>query len=268
MGAGASASVAASVEAASDTEIAEVLKGLSPDVLQKIKAAVSEPAKKNLSNASAMGKWTDKECADMIQGILNQTTKGPPPDVFRKFRPFHLPEYESKFSIGMDAPDGKVFELDGSEKTLLRKMKEMGHGEGKLLVLNLGSYTCPVHRGQVQNVSTVCQEAGVEMLEVYIIDAHPVDEWSGGPIDGVEWSQPKTLEERIKIAKVFQEAKGIKANMVVDDMSNPCNIAYEAVATKACVLEGSKVVWKTGMSPFQYDVDGLKEFLASKKAKS
>lgn len=106
----------------------------------------------------------------------------------------------------------------------------------------------------------------MDLLQVYILEAHPVDEWSGGAIDGVEYKQTTTLEERIKTAKAFQEAKAIKENMVVDDMSNPCNDAYEACATKAYVIEGGKIVWKTGMPPFQYDVDGLKDFLLTKKA--
>jgi len=104
----------------------------------------------------------------------------------------------------------------------------------------------------------------VDLLQVYIIEAHPMDEW-GAPVEGKEYNQTKSLEERLQMAKTFKEDKEIKENIVVDDMENPCNNAYEAVATKAYVIEGGKILWRTGMSPFQYDVDGLKEFLASKK---
>lgn len=268
MGAGASAGVQAAVGASSEAELKGALADLSAEEKEKLKAALdaaAAPPAKSLANASAMGKWTDKECTDMIDAILNQTTKGPPPDLFRKVRPFHMPEYKSKIELGQDAPDGKVVELDGTESTLLEKISSMGHGPGKLLVLNFGSYTCPVHRGKQPEVSSVCKELSVDLLQVYILEAHPMDEW-GAPVDGTEYNQTQNLEERIKMAKTFKEAKDIKDQIVVDDMANPCNDAYEAVATKAYVIEGGKIVWRTGMSPFQYDVEGLKDFLMSKKA--
>jgi len=268
MGAGASAGMQAAMGVATDTQLKSALSGLSAEETEKLKAALNAaaaPPAKSLSNASAMGKWTDQECTDMINGILNQTTKGPPPDLFKKVRPFHMPEYKSKIALGQDAPDGKVFELDGTETTLLEKIKSMGHGPGKLLVMNFGSFTCPVHRGKQPEVSSLCKELSVDLLQVYIIEAHPMDEW-GAPVDGTEYSQTKSIEDRIKMAKTFKESKDIKDNIVVDDMTNPCNNAYEAVATKAYVIEEGKIVWRTGMSPFQYDVEGLKDFLVSKKS--
>eukprot|EP00746_Dinoflagellata_sp_MGD_P162353 gnl/MRDRNA2_/MRDRNA2_89883_c0_seq1.p1 gnl/MRDRNA2_/MRDRNA2_89883_c0~~gnl/MRDRNA2_/MRDRNA2_89883_c0_seq1.p1 ORF type:complete len:270 (+),score=65.91 gnl/MRDRNA2_/MRDRNA2_89883_c0_seq1:73-882(+) len=265
MGAGASAGVKAAVDKTSEEELKTALSGLSAEDKEKLKGALKSadaPPAKSLSNASAMGKWTDQECTDMINAILNQTTKGPPPELFRKVRPFHMPEYKTKIAIGQDAPDGKVFELDGTETTLLAKVSSMGHGPEKLMVLNFGSITCPVHRGKQPEVSSVCKELSVDLLQVYIMEAHPKDEWA---FPGTEYTQTQSLEDRIKMAKTFKEDKDIKENMVVDDIANPCNNAYEAVATKAYVIEGGKIVWRTGMSPFQYDVEGLKDFLTSKK---
>lgn len=120
-----------------------------------------------------------------------------------------------------------------------------------------------MHRGKQPEVSAVCKELEVDLLQVYITEAHPVDEWSGGPINGIEYKQTQTLEDRIKTAKAFQTDKDIKDNMVVDDMENPCNNAYEACATKLYVFESGKIVWRTGMPPFQYDVEALKDFLAA-----
>lgn len=105
----------------------------------------------------------------------------------------------------------------------------------------------------------------MDLLQVYIIEAHPVDEWSGGPINGVEYKQTTSLDERLQNANAFKADKNITENMVVDAMNNPCNDAYEAVATKAYVVEGGKIVWRTGMAPFQYDTLGLKDFLVSRQ---
>jgi len=265
MGAGVSVGLRAAVEQASEKELQTLVSGLRAEEKERLRVALTAanaPAAKSLSNANTMGKWTDRECTDMIAAILDQTTKGPPPDLFRKVRPFHMPEYKTKIVLGQDAPDGRVFELDGTETTLLEKMSSMGHGPGKLMVLNFGSITCPVHRGKQPEVSAVCKELSVDLLQVYIMEAHPKDEWA---FPGTEYTQTQKLEERLKMAKTFKEDKDIKESMVVDDMANPCNNAYEAVATKAYVIEGGKIVWRTGMSPFQYDVEGLKVFLTSKK---
>lgn len=144
MGAGASAGLAESLGAASDAELKDALAGLTPDAATKLQAALdqkaSSAAKEGMA-AMAMGSWSDKQSTDMISAIMNETTKGPPPDLFRKVRPFHMAEYTSKVVLGQDAPDGKVFELDGTHTTLLAKISSMGHGPGKLIVLNFGSFT-------------------------------------------------------------------------------------------------------------------------------
>lgn len=143
MGVGASVGVKAGVAAASAEELKTVVAGLSPEVKEKLRASLvaSAPAPAKTLAGSAMGKWTDQESSDMIGAILSQKAKGPSPELFRKVRPFHLPDFKTKIAIGQDAPDGKVFELDGAETTLLGKMSAMGHGPGKLIVLNFGSYT-------------------------------------------------------------------------------------------------------------------------------
>lgn len=100
-------------------------------------------------------------------------------------------------------------------------------------------------------------------LHVYIIEAHPMDEW-GAPVNGVPYNQPKSLEERRAMANTFATALEIKDNMVVDDMMNPCDTAYEARSQRLYVVDGGKIVWRTGLAPFQYDVEGLQDFLASR----
>lgn len=143
MGTGASAGLSTAIAGSSAAELKETFAALQPDVQKKLQEALekaAQPAGKSLATMK-MGKFTDEESAGMIKGMLDQTMKGPPPDVLRKYRPFLMPEYQTKVSIGMDAPDGKVFELDGAETTLLKKISSMGHGPGKLIVLNFGSFT-------------------------------------------------------------------------------------------------------------------------------
>lgn len=143
MGAGASAGISTAITAASDDELKDLFQNLKPEDQNKVKAALEKPPAAEGKNLAAMkmGKFSDEESAGMIQAMLDQKMKGPPPELLRKVRPFLMPEYQTKISIGQDAPDAKVFELDGTETTLLGKISAMGHGEGKLIVLNFGSFT-------------------------------------------------------------------------------------------------------------------------------
>jgi hypothetical protein len=261
MGGGASAGVAASIKACSDAELKDVIAGIGEEQRDKIRKAL-EPPKKGMKDM-AMGKWSDEQVAGAMSAML-AGKMGPGEEMLRKVRPFLMPEYKTTITIGQDAPDGKVFELDGTETTLLQKIAALGHGPGKLIVLNFGSYTCPVHRGAGSRVEEICKGASVELLHVYIAEAHPKDEWDGGPVNGVEYNQTTSMDERYTIAKAYRAAQNVTGNMVVDDMANPMDTAYEARATRLYVLEGGKIIWRTGTPPFQYDVEGLKDFLASK----
>lgn len=262
MGAAASAGVVAGITASNDADLKSAVAQLGPEQREKLLKALEAP-KKNMKDMP-MGKWSDEQVAGAMAALL-AGKMGPGEEMLRKVRPWLMPEYKTTITIGQEAPDAKVFELDGTETTLLQKISALGHGAGKLVVLNFGSYTCPVHRGAGPKVEEICKDAGVELLHVYIAEAHPKDEWDGGPVNGVEYKQTTSMDERYATAKAYREAQKVTGNMVVDDMSNPCDIAYEAKATRLYVLEDGKIIWRTGTPPFQYDVDGLKDFLASKK---
>eukprot|EP00928_Gymnodinium_smaydae_P099598 TRINITY_DN9552_c0_g1_i1.p1 TRINITY_DN9552_c0_g1~~TRINITY_DN9552_c0_g1_i1.p1 ORF type:complete len:266 (+),score=77.49 TRINITY_DN9552_c0_g1_i1:69-866(+) len=262
MGAGASASLEAGIKASSETDLQAALGSLSADLQGKLRKALEEPAQKKMKDM-AFGKWTDEQVAGAMSAML-AGKMGPGEEMLRKVRPFLMPEYKTTISIGQAAPDGKVFELDGTETTLLQKMAALGHGDGKLMVLNFGSYTCPVHRGAGSRVEEICRDASVTLLHVYIAEAHPKDEWDGGPVNGVEYKQTTSMEERYAIANAYRAAQNVTGNMVIDDMANSCDIAYEARATRLYVIESGNIIWRTGTPPFQYDVEGLKDFLASK----
>jgi hypothetical protein len=265
MGAAASTGLSSSIDAASPAELEEAVKGLSPEQRDRVAQALQAPVKGGGMKDMVMGKWTDEQVAGAMAGML-AGKMGPGEEMLRKVRPWLMPEYKTTITIGKEAPDGKVFELDGTETTLLQKISALGHGPGKLLVLNFGSYTCPVHRGAGAQVEEICKAAQAELLHVYLAEAHPEDEWGGGPIDGKEYLQTKSMDERFANAKEYRTAKNITGNMVVDDMSNSCDKAYEAMATRLYVLDCGKIIWRTGAPPFQYDVEGLKDFLASKKS--
>lgn len=87
-----------------------------------------------------IGKWTDEETAAWVQDVLSGNGPVTPED-FRKTSPYHMPDYQSTVELGQAAPDGRVFELDGTETSLSAKLQTMGQCSGRLMVLNFGSYT-------------------------------------------------------------------------------------------------------------------------------
>jgi len=57
-------------------------------------------------------------------------------------------------------------------------------------------------------------------LSVYIEEAHPVDEWH--VYVEICFKQPKTVAERISIARKYVEETGCPMQIVADSISNQC----------------------------------------------
>ena len=57
---------------------------------------------------------------------------------------------------------------------------------------------------------------------IYIKEAHADDEWQveKNKVGDVVFNQPQTFEERLILAKAFQEAMGTETTILVDDISN------------------------------------------------
>lgn len=103
----------------------------------------------------------------------------------------------------------------------------------------------------------------VDLVHVYIVEAHAKDEWAIEVAPGFTPMQPKILQERLDLANQMAKDLGVTDKMVVDDITNPCDIAYEARPERLYVIENGVIVWRCGPGPMQYDVRGLREFLKS-----
>mmetsp|Transcript_66612 Transcript_66612/g.167873 ORF Transcript_66612/g.167873 Transcript_66612/m.167873 type:complete len:125 (-) Transcript_66612:115-489(-) len=118
---------------------------------------------------------------------------------------------------------------------------------------------------KLKSVAELCEQhkEKVDLLHVYITEAHAKGEWelSVNSEDGVSIDQPKVLQERLDVAAEFAKAIGMEGHMVVDDMTNSSDIAYETRPERLYVIDSGKIVWRSGLGPFQYDVKGLAKFL-------
>lgn len=100
---------------------------------------------------------------------------------------------------------------------------------------------------------------------MYIVEAHPKDGWDipmdKKIADRENINQPTQLEERLKIANEFAKDLKVTDHMVVDNMSNDADAAYETRPERLYVIEAGKIKWRCGLGPFQYDVKGLAKYL-------
>ena len=90
---------------------------------------------------------------------------------------------------------------------------------------------------------------------VYILEAHADDEWvdPDNAKDDVCFKKPRSLEQRIAIARAFSDGAGIPpARIVVDSMENQVELAYEARPEKLVVVKDGVIVFKSGIGPYQY----------------
>jgi len=106
-----------------------------------------------------------------------------------------------------------------------------------------------------------------DFLTVYVREAHPTDEWQmkSNVKDDVCYAQPKTLEQRVAIAKDFTTRFKFPLPFGVDDMSNAADNVYAAWPERLYVIdETGHVVYRGGMGPFNYKPVEVREWLAAK----
>ena len=102
---------------------------------------------------------------------------------------------------------------------------------------------------------------------MYVREAHPTDEWQmkSNVKDDVCYAQPKTLEQRIAIAKDFTSRFKFPLPFGIDEMGNAADRAYAAWPERLYVVdETGHVVYRGGMGPFNYKPAEVRDWLAAK----
>ena len=149
---------------------------------------------------------------------------------------------------GTPAPDFRLSDIDGNEVTLADLVGE------KPVVVQLGSYSCPVFRYRRFDMQKLQREfAGrVDFVVVYTQEAHPYDAinpyedriWN--PVInrafGVKVAEHKTLEERRLQAAATDEAVELDSRFLVDSMDNAVWGRYGAAPSAAYVLDASGTI--------------------------
>jgi hypothetical protein len=118
----------------------------------------------------------------------------------------------------------------------------------KPVVLELGSYTCPIFREKHSAMEKLYSKFGgqAEFLVLYTLEAHPKRDPS--PYTGVEWvtepneaqgilyRQHQTETERLSVAEKAREGLNIRMPILVDDFENSTWEAYGRAPNAAYLI--------------------------------
>jgi hypothetical protein len=79
------------------------------------------------------------------------------------------------------------------------------------------------------------------------------------------YAQPKTLEQRVAIAKDFVARQKYPLPFGIDDMDNAGDLAYSAWPERLYVIdEHGRVAYAGGIGPFNYNPDEVRTWLAKR----
>jgi hypothetical protein len=78
------------------------------------------------------------------------------------------------------------------------------------------------------------------------------------------YPQPKSLDQRVAIAKDFVGRFQYELELVVDPMENPAEEAFAAWPERLYVVGDGKIVYKGDVGPFGFKPDEVEQWLAAR----
>lgn len=97
---------------------------------------------------------------------------------------------------------------------------------------------------------------------VYIQEAHPVDGWQVpmNLTDDVVFHQPKTEDERAKVAEACILHLNFEMPMLLDDAANQVDEKYKALPERLYTIDAAGIItWRSEMGPWGFDMDAWVE---------
>jgi len=101
-------------------------------------------------------------------------------------------------------------------------------------------------------------------LTIYIKEAHPTDEWQmdSNEEDGVCYAQPKTLEERVAIARDFVARHAYAIPMLVDRLDDAADAIYAGWPERLYIVGADgRIAYKGRTGPFGFEPDEVDAWL-------
>ena len=104
-------------------------------------------------------------------------------------------------------------------------------------------------------------------MTVYIKEAHPTDEWqmSSNEKDGVCYPQPRTLADRVAIARDFVERSEYTIPMLVDSIENTADELYAGWPERFYIVDEKGIIaYKGATGPFGFEPEEVEAWLATR----
>jgi hypothetical protein len=109
--------------------------------------------------------------------------------------------------------------------------------------------------------------ARARFLTIYIKEAHPTDEWQmdSNEEEGVCYPQPKTLAERVAVAREFVQRHDFEIPLLVDPMSNPADELYAGWPERLYVIDERGIIaYKGATGPFGFEPEEVEAWLVAR----
>ena len=126
-----------------------------------------------------------------------------------------MDDFDEYLGIGEKAPEFTLPTIDGEDWTL-------SNHQGRYVVLEFGSYTCPMYRRQIPGMARLARnfdDENVEFALIYQKEAHP----NQGQF--IDIDEPETFQERKRLAERLAEEEDVPMTILVDDL--PRNVSAE-----------------------------------------
>jgi hypothetical protein len=216
-------------------------QGAEPD-REKAQAAAAEAQKRIdelnktfLADCRALLQPNQYQGWDTVAPTLDLTP--PPPQ--RRERGRREREDVRGPAEGTPAPDFELTDLKGRSVSLSSL-------RGRPVVIEFGSYTCPVFRGHSRDLEALRSEHGdsVAWVLVYTREAHPSEE---GPDrdnlrEDIEVPQHTTFETRLEAARTCAVKMDLKLHVLVDGIDNKVTELYAGWPNRGYVIDANGVI--------------------------
>lgn len=128
--------------------------------------------------------------------------------------------------VGKKAPD---FELETSEG----KKRRILDFDGKCLVLELGSATCPLFVTRLDSMSEIVKDyPDASFAVLYVREAHP----------GTKIPAHKTKEQKKKIASNYKSELGDTRTILVDDIDGKAHFSYGTMPNSVYIIDKEGII--------------------------
>ena len=181
--------------------------------------------------------------------------------------------YALSYPVKLNKPAPKnlpIWTLDGRKDNLTNVLQKY-QDEERMVILNIGSFTCPVWRERQHKVQALAKQYSKDVvcITIYVREAHTSNEWALDMNEKAEisYAKPTTVEERAIIAKRAKKELMTEDEIVyIDGVKDAVNKAYSAVPIRICAIDvsGNLVFRSEGHGPFGYEPDALALFLEKK----